>query len=104
MNRARLALFLLSFGAGLSGCHLPADDPKPEADPPFHPELRRAAAEYPTWGRADEEMRFAPVFCREPDPSVARFSASPDADTHGRKLYFLFAKKRAEYLWPTGTT
>ena len=102
MNRTRLALFLVPIGAGLSGCQLPADDQKPEADPPFHAELLRAASKYPTWGRVEDEVRFAPFYCREPDPVVARFSASPDADTHGRKLYFLFAKDREAYLRPLG--
>jgi len=37
--------------------------------------------------------------CRAvPQPSVARFSASTEVATHGRKLYFLFAKERDAYL------
>ena len=101
MNRARRALLVVPIGLALAGCYYAVDGPAPEADPPFHAELLRAAREYPAWGRVDDEMRFAPFYCREPDPAVARFSASPDADTHGRKLYFLFAKNRVEYILPT---
>ena len=32
-------------------------------------------------------------------PSQARFSGSDEADTHGQKLYFLFAKDRSSYLF-----
>jgi hypothetical protein len=67
-------------------------------EPPFHKELKQAAAEYFAWGRVDDEFRWAPVFCRMPNPGRAYSSASDDAATHGRKLYSLFAKDRKNYL------
>ena len=65
---------------------------------PFDRELLRIAAEYKTWGRVDDEMRWSPELCRIPNPGLARFSASRDADTHGRKLYSLLTRQRGEYL------
>jgi Cytochrome P460 len=75
------------------GCRPPADDSLP-----FEEELLRAAKEYKAWGRVDDEVRFAPELCRMPNPGIARFSASEDADTHGQKLYSLFARHRKEYV------
>ena len=60
--------------------------------------LLAAAADYRAWGRVDDEMRWAPMMCRQTLPGLARFSASKDATTHGQKLYSLFARKHSEYL------
>src|SRR4030095_1843321 len=60
------------------------------------------AAEYQGWGRVDDELRGAPFLCRLPLPGVARMSASTDAQTHGQKLYSVFAKERGQY--PAGST
>src|SRR5437868_5144601 len=68
------------------------------AEPPFHEQLKKAAAEYRNYGRVDDELRWAPYLCRGPMPAVARFSASKDERTHGQKLYSLFVKDRAAYL------
>ena len=73
-----------------------------EADQPFHKELRKAAADYKSWGRVDNEMRWAPYLCRLPEPGKAHFSASKDADTHGQKLYSLFVKERNNYFLLVG--
>jgi hypothetical protein len=48
--------------------------------------------------RVDDEFRWAPGLCRRPNPGRARTSASLDDQTHGRKLYSLFARNRDEYL------
>jgi len=97
----RSAIFsLLAIGTILTvlGCRLPVDEPTSEADWPFDQELLRAAGEYQTWGRVDDAARWAPYYCREPSPAQPRLSASADVQTHGQKLYSLFAKNRHEYL------
>jgi hypothetical protein len=65
--------------------------------PAFADTARAIAAEYQSWGRVDDELRWAPALCRLPLPAVARVSTSEHADTHGRKLYSLFAKNHAVY-------
>ena len=40
--------------------------------------------EYKTYGRVDDELRWAPFLCRMPLPGIPRQSASRDAATHGR--------------------
>lgn len=59
--------------------------------------LRSIAAEYASWHRVDDWNHWAPELCRM-SPSVGRISASDDTDTHGRKLYYLYAKDRAAYI------
>lgn len=78
-----------------------AGDPSkegPTAEPRFHDQLKKIAAEYRDYGRVDDEMRWAPYLCRMPMPGVARVSASKDDRTHGQKLYSLFVKDRNAYL------
>src|SRR5262249_38137306 len=75
----------------------PAPAPAP-GEPPFHALLKKTAGEYLAYGRVDDEMRWAPFLCRMPQPATAHVSASKDGDTHGRKLYSLFARDRAAYL------
>ena len=67
-------------------------------DAAFHAALLNIAKEYASYGRVDDEARWAPYLCRTPNPSVARISASKDSETHGSKLYFLFVKQRDAYL------
>jgi hypothetical protein len=55
------------------------------------------ADEYKSWGRVDDELRWAPFLCRLPMPGVARPSASKDGATHGNKLYSVFVKHHADY-------
>lgn len=55
------------------------------------------AAEYKSYGRVDDELRWAPFLCRQPAPGVARQSASTDQGTHGQKLYSVFAKDHKSY-------
>lgn len=72
--------------------------PKVVNDKRFHEALKAAAAVYKGYGRVDDESRWAPWLCRGPLPSAVRFSASTDAKTHGRKLYWLYAKDRENYM------
>ncbi len=58
--------------------------------------LRQVANEYATWGRVDDELRWAPWLCRLPMPSQARVSQAEAA--HGRKVYFVYASDRAAYV------
>jgi hypothetical protein len=92
--------FMLILASGLSLClgswslaDLPRQD---EPEMPFHKEILKVAAEYKKWGRVDDEMRWAPGLCRSPNPGQVYISSSKDDDTHGKKLYSLFAKNRNE--------
>jgi hypothetical protein len=76
---------------GLVGC---AENSVPAAD------AQRALSisnEYKAWGRVDDELRWAPFLCRQPMPGIAWQSASSDGETHGQKLYSVFAKDHAAY-------
>lgn len=80
-----------------------ADPPKAEpaltkSQQEWAARVREIAAGYEKWGRVDDEARWAPYLCRAPFPARAWFSASSDKDTHGRKLYSLFAKDRTAYV------
>jgi hypothetical protein len=78
-----------------------APEPAAEAnDPRWHPLLQEIAAHYTTWGRVDDQMRWAPTLCAMPQPARARISASGDESTHGRKLYTLYAKDPVAYGAP----
>ncbi len=73
-------------------------DAKAENNKAFHTELLKIAADYRTYGRVDDETRWAPWLCRMPMPALARFSKSDEAETHGEKLYYIFAKDRMAYI------
>jgi hypothetical protein len=66
----------------------------------FEAEALAIAGEYQSWGRVDDELRWAPGLCRQPLPGVARPSQSNDSATHGQKLYSVFVRNHAAY--PTG--
>jgi hypothetical protein len=79
------------------------DTPKPATSEetiidPIHRNLLKIAAEYKTWGRVDDEMRWAPALCQNGDPGQVYLSASKDQDTHGQKLYSLFARRHWDYV------
>lgn len=67
-------------------------------DPKFHAELLKIAAEYQSYSKVDDMSRWAPALCAMPPPPKARVSKSKDTSTHGKKLYYLFAKHRNEYM------
>jgi hypothetical protein len=66
-------------------------------DPALAQKARAIAAEYQSWGRVDDELRWAPWLCRIPLPGRAYPSTSMDQTTHGQKLYSVFARKRDAY-------
>ncbi|HTU92590.1 MAG TPA: hypothetical protein VMF69_21090 [Gemmataceae bacterium] len=69
---------------------------------PFHARLLDIAATYPEFGRVDAPMRLAPGLCEAAStapPAAVRASASKDKQTHGRKLYSIFAKIHANGLY-----
>lgn len=80
----------------------PPSDPPPQPAPaptpgPFDATLLRIAAEYKQYPRVSDRANWAPAMCRAPGPTGVQHSRSPDAQTHGRKLYFLYAKDSAAY-------
>src|SRR5439155_11217653 len=60
-------------------------------------QLTTVAKEYVSYGRWDDELRWAPGLCRQPLPGYARPSGSVDGATHGQKLYSIFAKDHDDY-------
>ncbi len=99
LQQIRFAVTLL-FVASLpvATAHAAGPPQSEENNRAFHSQLLKIAAEYKTYGRVDDETRWAPYLCRMPMPSMARFSKSQNAATHGRKLYYLFAKDRPAYI------
>jgi len=90
-----LAFFLLasSMQAGWS-----SPDSKIANESRFREKLLEIAAEYQNYGKVDDMARWAPWLCSLPLPPKARLSASTDGGTHGRKVYYLFAKNRDAYM------
>lgn len=84
-------------GGTTAGTAGPTDAGADLAPVAFEEQILAIAAEYVSWGRVDDELRWAPGLCRQPLPGVARTSASDDPSTHGQKLYSLFAKNWANY-------
>ena len=95
--------------SGALGCSLSSVDTDPlranlqaENNPAFHARLLELASTYQSFARVDDELHWAPFLCRQPMPSGPRRSMSTMEDTHGRKLYFVFAQDRAAYLGRDG--
>lgn len=59
--------------------------------------LDRVAADYESYGKVDDVLRWAPGLCDRPDPPKPRLSEAPSTSPHGRKLYFLYAKDWEAY-------
>ena len=76
-----------------------ATDPRvsPEKRHDFDTQLLEIARGYEAYGRVDDLNRWAPTLCR-PAPSEARFSQSDDVETHGGKIYYVFARDREAYV------
>jgi hypothetical protein len=66
-----------------------------EREQAFRSQLLEIAAKYKSYNRVDGRMRLAPLYCAPPTmPSPDfRVSRSDDEETHGRKLYLLYAAK-----------
>jgi hypothetical protein len=68
-----------------------------DLDPRLVTLVRRVAENYPQWGRVDDTFRFAALDCSAPMEPKARLSESTDPQTHGAKLYFLYALDAESY-------
>jgi hypothetical protein len=66
--------------------------------PPSNEEILAIAQEYTKWGRVDELPGYAPLDCRAPTEASSQVRQSKAAQEHGQKLYYLFAKKKDDYL------
>lgn len=90
---------------GLPGCgDEPAvAEPEPvarmEREPgPFDAQVQEIAATYRQFERVSEHASLAMLACAAPTPARGVLqSTSNDTDTHGRKLYFLYAKHASSY-------
>jgi hypothetical protein len=105
----RFLCLLIFFGVVLSGCiDKQTTDPTPQttAIQPiedtaqqrlFGERLLEIAATYESFGRVSATAHWAPAMCRAPTPPTPEvaFSRSTDSETHGRKLYSLFARERS---------
>src|SRR5579859_1625580 len=87
---------LLAAAATSSGETGDVPETKAVNDKQFHDRLLAIAKDYPSYGRVDDEARWA--LCRAPMPAKAHFSRSSDKNTHGQKLYSLFALNRILYV------
>ncbi|MDB4694952.1 cytochrome P460 family protein [Rubripirellula sp.] len=66
----------------------------------FAGRLMEIAAEYRQYGRMEQKMHWSPRLCflpQEPPANRGEISASDSDTTHGKKLYFLFARKSGDY-------
>jgi hypothetical protein len=109
MNRllTRSTLVLVLLAPVLAGCvdkqdtQPPGDTGAMRADEDtalrvnFENRLLEIADSYESYGRIDPGFRWAPAMCAAPVMHVPELalSRSADPDTHGRKLYSLFAKE-----------
>lgn len=96
-------LLLLALLLGACDTDAPHDavggaHPAPAVTPALREQLEEIARSYPSWGRVDDQARWAPELCRMPQPGVVRLSESRDPETHGRKLYSVFVRDRDAYL------
>src|SRR5436190_1263978 len=62
------------------------------ATPPSDPRLLKVAQDYSTYGRINDRLHWAPTLCQDVPSLSPRMSASRDPETHGRKLYHLYAR------------
>jgi len=110
MQLSRWSLILVGVCGFAALASLKATLLQPAAAPekPFHAKLLEIAKHYqsdPFASPVDRHVaHWAPLLCRLPEagkdylPAKVRESASGDLDTHGQKLYYLFAKDQAAYL------
>ena len=68
----------------------------------FHSQLLEVASHYQSYGKVDDLARWAPWLCMMPPPPKAKVSTSTDIKTHGKKIYYLFAKDREAYVKNSG--
>jgi hypothetical protein len=90
----------------MTGALLHGDLPSPEkvetTETPFDYQLRAIARDYQkTFTLIDPNARWAPVRCAAPRPTdrvMGQMSVSKDTDTHGQKLYLLYARQSKAYI------
>ncbi len=58
--------------------------------------VRAIAERYLSWFRVDDELHWAPMLCRLPQPSMPTLGSGQAP--HGRKVYFLYARARRHFL------
>lgn len=87
---------LLSLFFALTLCGGESSPPTPTPGP-FDARLLEIAGTYLKFHRVDDQIHLAPTMCAMVNFSIPRLSASTDEKTHGKKLYYLFAKHRDEY-------
>jgi hypothetical protein len=80
--------------------------PPPPAVPPriagdHADRILAAAAEYLSYGRVDDEMRWAPGLCRAQQAGRTHMSAAEGSGAHQQKLYSVLAKDHDEYFAAT---
>lgn len=69
-----------------------------ERDTRFDAALLAIASEYKRYNRVSDRANWSPTDCRIPPPVGVQVSASGDEATHGRKLYYVFAKDDRAYF------
>jgi len=81
---------------GLASC---ARTPSPPSagDPELDKRLLEIAKEYSSYGIVDNKFSWVQTLCRPFEPP-ARLSASTDVETHGNKLYLLYARDWSAYV------
>ncbi len=62
------------------------------------------AAGFHTWGRLEDEARWAPYLCGAPMPASARLSTTQEPQAHAEKLYVLHALDPTELGYPATTS
>lgn len=63
----------------------------------FDEQILTIAQQYKSYKRVSDKTNWAPAMCRVPLPTGAQQSSSNDEQTHGRKLYFLYASNEGAY-------
>ena len=78
-----------------ASCLLAASHPgTPNDEVKWNDRMKEIAGEYVKYGRVDGKYRWSPEDCRMPGgPPRMHFSQARDKDTHGQKLYTIFAKE-----------
>ncbi len=74
----------------------------------FGGRLLEIATEYKQYERVDQTIRWSPTLCfapPKPPKNLASLSTSDSKETHGKKLYYLYARKPWDYksnVWGVG--
>jgi hypothetical protein len=95
---------VLATTVGCSGGSPPKSTAKTVDEAEINARLIQIANEYLAYPMVAIDPRWAPVDCRAPAPQrEVQYSQSSDDESHGSKLYLLFAKDIASYM-ATGQT